>query len=121
MRKIIFLIFFALPFFSCEKKTFENKPQYELNVNETVEIYYSTNSCCYYCLVNGSDLQHIELITEKTVDPGPRDCNGCNYVAAYIFKATTPGVDTVKLNHATANKPCYGTEAPPEKYVVVVK
>lgn len=120
MKKIIYLVFIISGIFSCQKKTFENKPQYELKVNEIVEIYYSTNSCCYYCLLDESDLRHLELIEEKTVDPGPRNCDGCNYVAAFIFKAISSGVDTIKLNHATATEPCQTNDIP-EKYVVVVK
>ena len=116
------LIFFTLLFISsCYQKTYENQTNYQLKVNETVEIYYSTNSCCYYCFASEQNLNHIEYIEEKTVDSGPKDCAGCNFTAAYVFKAKSPGIDTVKLKHSTANESCTDANIIPEEYIIEVK
>ena len=115
------LILICLLIFGCTEKIYENKPVYEINVDETVEIYYSTNSCCYYCFSEEQNLNHIEYLEEKSVDSGPDDCAGCNFTRAYIFKAMSPGIDTVKLSHSVASKPCGESNAPFEEYVVIVK
>ncbi len=122
--KYIFILMFVSAFLStlcCTQKTYENKPFYKLKVNETVEIYYSTNSCCYYCFAEDQNLNHIEFLEDKTIDSGPKDCAGCNFVAAFVFRAKSPGIDTVKLLHSVASKPCEEAEGPPEEYIIQVE
>ena len=121
MNQNTLLICLGLFIISCTKKTYENKSSYELKVNETVEIYYSTNSCCYYCFAEEQNLNHLEFVEEKTIDRGPKNCDGCNYIAAYVFRAITPGIDTVKLKHATASEPCRDAEIPAEEFIIVIK
>ena len=87
MKCPLFLILIYLLICGCTEKVYENKPVYEINVDETVEIYYSTNSCCYYCFSEKQNLSHIEFLEEKSIDSGPDDCAGCNFTKAYVFKA----------------------------------
>ncbi len=121
MKQSRILIFICLLFFACSQKTYENKPVYELKIGETVEIFYSTNSCCYYCFAEEQNLKHIEFVEDKTIDSGPKDCAGCNYTAAYVFKAQSVGTDTVKIKHVVASKSCEEAEGPPEEYIIHVK
>ena len=121
MRAVIPLLLFTLPYFSCQEKNFDNQPQYEINVNETVDIYYTTNSCCYYCILNEANFRHVENVGQKIVDPGIKDCVGCDYVGAFTFKATSAGIDTVRLKLAAASESCEEADSPIEKYVVIVE
>lgn len=104
-----------------ETKKYENKPIYKLKIGETVNIYYSTNSCCYYCFANEQKLMHIEFVEDKMIDKGPEGCDGCNYTAAYIFKAKSAGTDTIKLKSSAASLPCEESEGLAGKYIVIVK
>jgi hypothetical protein len=88
------------------KENFINKNRYDLTIGESVEIYYSTNSCCYYCILKKDKLKSIRLVERKIVDKGPDDCEGCNYTGAFVFKAVSVGVDTIILNYTTATGNC---------------
>ena len=121
MGQKIFLLISCVLLLNCSLRTYENQPTYELEVNETVEIYYSTNSCCNYCFTESQNLKHIEYLKEITVDSGPRDCAGCNFTAAFVFKAISPGRDTVRLRFSEASRPCEEVEVPTEEFIVVVK
>lgn len=102
------------------KKEYKNKDLYQLKVGETVELYYSTNSCCYYCVVNEDKIKHLELLDNKLIDSGSGDCDGCDRVFAFIFKAKSSGVDTVYLKRITASNACDSTIAGLKGYVVEV-
>lgn len=104
---------------SC-KHAYTNTSNYILAVGKTIEIYYTTNSCCYYCISNVDALKHVELVGTKTVDPGPKGCDGCDYTAAFIFKGKSVGTDTIKLNHQIANTSCNGDPDTQEIYVITV-
>jgi hypothetical protein len=104
-----------------EKKSYKNKPVYNVAVGESVEIYYSTNSCCFYCVANQMALKNVELIAEKNIKDDPEDCQGCNYVSAFVFKATSVGTDTVFLKNPTASSTCEDITFEPEVYVINVK
>ena len=119
MNKIIILLLATLFFISC--KSYENKNKYTVGVGKVVEIYYSTNSCCYYCFSNEKNLIHSKLLDRKTLDDGPDDCVGCNHTAAFIFKAKSIGIDTIKLKHVTATEDCDSSDVQPEIYVIEVK
>ena len=119
MNRIFIFILIGLVYSGCSN--YENQERYEVKVGETVKIYYSTNSCCYSCIPNNSELKHVRLLEEKTVDPGPSDCAGCDFTAAYIFKAETPGIDTVQLRIVAASMDCNSMDATPNKYIIEVK
>ena len=105
----------------CWLISYENQAYYELEVGDLVEIYYSTNSCCYYCFSKQQNLEHLEFIEQKTVDSGPPGCAGCNYTSAYVFMAKSVGVDTIKLDMATGGEECGDRPTPLESYVVEIR
>lgn len=121
MKHYLFFLLPCLYLSACSSPTYDNQAKYELAVGEKLDIYFSTNSCCQYCFAAAQNLRHIEFLEEKTLDSGPRDCAGCNFVAAYVFRAISPGIDTVQLNHSVASESCPEAEGPPEMYIVVVK
>lgn len=121
MNHPILLLLTCLLIVSCSEKTYENQKTYELTVNETVEIYYSTNSCCQYCFAEEQNLNNIEFLEEKILDNGPEGCAGCNYVAAYVFRAISPGTDTIKLKYSVASESCWEADIIPEEYIVIVR
>ena len=119
MNRIIFLSLFSLCFYGCGSH--KNKDKYEIKVGETVEIYYSTNSCCSYCVSNEKSLKHVKLMGKKTIDNGPKDCAGCNYTAAFIFKGKSVGIDTLELKLLVASMDCDSNDVKPEKYIIEIK
>ena len=106
---------------ACSEKSYVNKLNYELKIGESVEIYYSTNSCCYYCFAKEQDLKHLTFIEEKTVDSGPENCSGCNFTGAFVFKATSVGFDTIKLKSTIASESCFDASVAPQEYFVRVQ
>lgn len=116
----MFLIISCSFIIGCGLISYENQTHYELAIDETVEIYYSTNSCCYYCFAEEQNLRHIEYIEKKTLDSGPTDCDGCNSTSAYIFKAISAGIDTIRLKHTVASVSCEDADVAPEEYIVKV-
>jgi hypothetical protein len=118
-RLLLFLIG-LINCISCNR--YENKKRYEIPVGKTVEIYYSTNSCCYYCLANENELKHIKFVDKKMIDPGPRDCEGCDYTGAFVFKTESKGVDTVKLKLIEATMECDTNDnITLERYIIEAK
>ncbi|WP_314518663.1 hypothetical protein [Xanthocytophaga agilis] len=89
-----------------------------------VEIYYFTNSCCYYCIVNEKSLSHVQFIKSKAVGEteASRMCDGCDHPAAFVFKAIKPGIDTIRLDRPMALESCDSTYSKDQElYVVEVK
>ena len=85
--KILFALF-LLTLASCESttsKSFQNKKIYKVKVGESFRIYYSTNSCCHYCIPNKVRLKTVEILKTIQVDPG-EGCMGCSYVGAFVVK-----------------------------------
>jgi len=122
MKKIhlrFFPIICSLAFGGCNK--YVNKDKYTISVGEKLDLYYSTNSCCYYCLSNEKALKHISLLGRKTIDTGPKDCEGCNYIAAFTFQGESIGVDTVYLQLLEAPMDCNADEGQIEKYIIEIK
>ncbi len=118
MKYLINLSFICFLFSGCN--SYENKSIYKIRKGEQVNIYYSTNSCCYYCLFNNSELKHTQLKDKITIDPGPDDCAGCNYIAAFVFEGTSPGTDTIKLKRLGATMNCDSTDVEQERYIIQV-
>jgi hypothetical protein len=120
--KFTVALLFIIGFFSCESfKDYSNKPRYTVSVGDEIPIYYSTNSCCHYCLLKEEDLKHIELEERLGLDNGLKDCAGCDYQAVYLFKAKSIGIDTVKLVSASVNEICDSTTNGVESYIIEVK
>jgi hypothetical protein len=111
--------------FSCNHKKnkldFANKSEYKVNVGETVEIYYSTNSCCMYCQPNRYELNHVEYIGEKTVVPMKKNCDGCDATYALMYKAISPGIDTIYGQIVAASRACPDSTREMYKYIMKVE
>ena len=121
MKKLFLLSTISLFLLSCDnQEVYENKEFYEIQIGESVEIYYATNSCCYFCCANRSDLTHVSFLEEKTVDSGPSDCDGCAFTGAFVFVGQTEGIDTVKLISRTANQDCDSITEPTENFIIKV-
>jgi len=114
-------ILLCLILHGCENKVYNNKAKYEINVNETVEIYYTTNSCCYYCVSNEKELMHIKLIERKLIEAEPNDCIGCNHTSAFIFIGQSKGIDTIEVKGLGVTMNCDSNNVPPEKYIIEIK
>lgn len=82
---------------SCSKNH-DNKKEYNLKVGDEFEIYYTSNSCCGSCW-NLQELKNIELIGKKTIEKN--DNPGGTSTYAKVFRAVSPGTDTLK-NHSYA-------------------
>jgi hypothetical protein len=119
MNKAILIILVGLALIGCNK--YKNKSRYELPVKEKVSIYYTTNSCCYYCISNESKLKHIKLVERKTIDPVASDCEGCDYTAAFVFEGIAIGRDTLELKLLGGRMDCNSNDVQPEKYIIEVK
>lgn len=119
MKYIIFSLF-TLTILACDKE-YINQPEYHLNLGETVEIYFSTNSCCEYCIINMEELNSVSFEQEITVEPYPDDCAGCSFTGAFVFKAVHPGTDTILLNVREMSASCYELDEEPEMYIVHVQ
>lgn len=118
MMKLTLSIFALLSIVSrCD---FENQPVYDVEVGDTFEIYYTTNSCCHYCVLNQEDLEHIELVETKTVKTDGR-CAGCNSTRAYVLKVLSPGTDTIRIAEVPGGQSCEEYDGPVEEYVVNAK
>lgn len=115
---IAFIILFCS---ACsDAEDFSNQETYELAVGDEFELYYTTNSCCYYCF-NEAELEHLKLVDEKTVVPSENGCDGCSYTEAFVFEAKTVGVDTIYLMEMGGGDDCQLDRSFAEKYVVTVK
>lgn len=107
--------------YGCEDKVYLNQETYQLKVGETVEIYYSLNSCCGMCVGNSHDLQSTKHIDEITVDRAPEDCDGCSTTYAYVFKAIASGTDTLELRHYEASDYCESPDATVSTFIINVE
>jgi hypothetical protein len=96
-----------------------NKEIYNVKIGETFKIYYSTNSCCYYCL-NEKEIKSVTLLENMVVEEGPKDCEGCNSKYAFLFKGIETGIDTIKLSLTTSSTDCSEASRYYEKYIVQV-
>ena len=133
MRNIFFLITLSLFLNSCRicrialdkvglytpqnKYLKKNKEEYKVKVGKTFEIFYKNNaSIRSFCkLSEKKNLNHIVLTNNKTIDCGPKDCDGCSCTKAYVFQAKSTGIDTVILKHYSP----MGVDI--KKYVVQIK
>ncbi len=113
---ILFLV--LLLYFACNK--YENKSHYDLTIGDEVQLYFTTNSCCDYCLSNELSLKHMQLI-EKRIMNRADNCIGCEYNVFFIFKAESRGVDTIKLKRIKNPKNCKGDALATETYSIKIE
>lgn len=100
----------------------KNKDKYQVKIGEKVDIFYSTNSCCYYCVSNSVDLKHVKFLENNTIDSGPKDCDGCHFTAAFEFVAISAGRDTICLKHQSGSQNCSDSAGlGQETYVIEVE
>jgi len=79
-----------------EQLRFKNKPEYTLNVGDTLNLYFNENTCCNYCLPNQDKLKHLNYFdTKVVVPPAKKECEGCSITVSKMFIATSPGIDTI--------------------------
>ncbi|MEN9445423.1 MAG: hypothetical protein RIS47_2314 [Bacteroidota bacterium] len=101
-------------------KTYENPAVLRASIGDTVRIYYATNSCCRYCLLNASALRHTQYIDNVLVENSEDGCVGCNATYAFWFLATEVGTDTIYCNIATASAPCNDTLSQADRFIIEV-
>ena len=70
-----------------------NKEVYDVQVGETIEIYYGANSCCDRCW-NDMDLNHLDFVEVNTIE-FDEDCAGCTNTYSKVYKAVSIGADTI--------------------------
>ncbi|MBO9702817.1 MAG: hypothetical protein J7604_21570 [Sporocytophaga sp.] len=115
----LLVILLGLTLGGCNKYT--NKEKYVISIGKKLDLYYSTNSCCCYCLSNEKELKHINLLGRKMIDKRPKNCEGCNYIAAFTLQGKSIGVDTIELKLLTATMSCDESEGQIERYIIEVK
>jgi hypothetical protein len=121
--RLEYFLSLVLLFLGVGCENYSNKVIYEVTVGDSVDIYYSTNSCCKYCVLSPEKQTKTKLVQNKILDYGEKNCEGCNYIAAYTFRAIAKGVDTVMLQNLGATDDCsiIYDSSKIEKYVIVVK
>jgi hypothetical protein len=122
--RLFLMLFSAIWILGCKssskkKEAYKNKEVYDIKLGESCRIYYSTNSCCFYCIYNRSELDNVTLAEDLVLDGGPKDCDGCNVQYAYVFKGIKAGTDTVQLKTLPASQSCEDS-AYVAKYVIRV-
>jgi hypothetical protein len=105
---------------SKKREAYKNQEVYDIKLGDSCRIYYSTNSCCFYCIYNRNELDNVALINDLVLDEGPKDCDGCSVQYAYVFKGIKAGTDTVQLKTLPASQSCEDS-AYVAKYVIRVK
>lgn len=133
MKKHIIILISILTILSCSQavnknespslteEKFENKKVYNVHVGDTIEIYYSTNSCCKYCLGNEDKLLNLEFIGRKIVVPEEKGCDGCNHTAALSFVAIKKGTETIRGGIIPPVENCSDSIPNLEKFIVNIK
>lgn len=119
MKKLFSIILLMILIISCTNYT--NKDFYEVTVGNKIEIYITTNSCCFYCF-NNTNLTHTEFIEVKRVENGSKDCEGCNWTDAYIFEAKSEGIDTIILEQRVMIDSCSSPiDGNKEQFVIKIR
>ncbi len=135
MKHTFLFVFFFLLLNACESNKlnekfrrtilkasdYKNKQRYSATIGDTIEIYYSTNSCCKYCQPNAASFKHLEYIGQKIVIPEPNDCEGCNHTTALLFVAKSKGIDTIRGGIIAPLENCNDSTENLDKFVVEVR
>ncbi len=75
---------------------FKNKPLYNLNVGDTLNLFFNENTFSNYCLPNQNQLKHLSYFDKKVVvPPSKKECEECTITVSKMFIATSPGIDTI--------------------------
>ena len=75
---------------------FKNKPLYNLNVGDTLNLFFNENTFSNYFLPNQNQLKHLSYFDKKVaVPPAKKECEGCTITVSKMFIATSPGIDTI--------------------------
>jgi ribosomal protein S16 len=75
---------------------FKNKPLYNLNVGDTLNLFFNENTFSNYCLPNQNQLKHLRYFDKKVVvPPSKKECEGCSITVSKMFIATSTGIDTI--------------------------
>ena len=75
---------------------FKNKPLYNLNVGDTLNLFFNENTFSNYCLPNQNQLKHLSYFDKKVVvPPAKKECEGCTITVSKMFIASSPGIDTI--------------------------
>lgn len=102
--------------YSCDHD-YSNKKNYNLEVGEEFEIYYTSNSCCGRCW-NIEMLGNIEFVNERTIEE--TDTPGATNEYAVLFKAVKAGVDTLKTHYYAMSDSCNLSSEESNFYVINV-
>jgi hypothetical protein len=90
---------------SC-KRDYTNKKSYEIKIGQTFELYITSNTCCINCWLNKTSVKSITLDKIKSLDTPAKDCLGCTYYDAWVFKGTSIGKDTIKITQHSPTMNC---------------
>lgn len=132
MKHTFLFVFFFLLLNACESNKlneqprlkasdYKNKHRYSAIIGDTIEIYYSINSCCQYCQPNAATLKHLEYLGQKIVIPEPKDCEGCNHTTALMFVAKSKGIDTIYSGTIPPLANCNDSTKNLDKFIVEVR
>lgn len=119
MKKLLTQL--TIPFLLSSCTDYKNKPVYQVKVGEEIEIYYNTNSCCYYFL-DEKELQYVKKIREESKEGFKIiSCDGCTTTTGYVFKGIKIGVDTIRLKKMYGGDSIGSKPILEEIYIVKVK
>ncbi len=96
-----------------------NKEKYNVQVGETIEIFYGENSCCARCW-NDVELNHLEFVELKTIEFDER-CAGCSNLYSKSYLAVSAGVDTIKTKSYAITDSCNLDSDGTENFLVTIK
>lgn len=111
-------IFFLLSILGCSNEHI-NKVSYNVVVGETVEIFFGENSCCGRCW-NGTEIKHLEFVEEKSIEYD-EDCAGCTNTYSRIYRAMSPGIDTIKTYSFAMSDSCNLESEDTDMFLVTIK
>ena len=126
MKKFTLLVLFLLTsslFQSCKNTVdYSNTSFYDLKVGDELNLYFTTNSCCFKCVANQSRLKYLSLKNEYFVlDTEQEKCEGCNRTKAFKFVANSAGIDTIRINSFKANDVCNDSTTNAEEYIIRIQ
>lgn len=85
-------------------KKYENKKEYRLKKGESFKIYFAVHSGIKYEIINLEELNNIDLISKKSLNLAPKDCDGCTEIIEIKFLVKEHGDDTLKYVILPPNK-----------------
>lgn len=125
--KCIFLLFLLLLTACTNNQHFrteddyKNREKYSVIIGDTIEIYYTTNSCCLYCQPNAEQLNHLKYAGKRIMIREPKGCEGCNHTAALLFVAKSEGVDTIYGGIITPTAKCNDSLKALNRFIVEIR